>query len=445
VKWFLALSLSLLGAAQASTQAAVPTYPPCARSSDIDGKGTYQLMGSGGWIFESHEFQQPEPLNSKALASLKLLAQVLKAHGSNLILVPVPSRAMHYGAAVDLTQYPQLDFSPQSYQVAWTEMIRQVRQTGVFAVDLLPSVLSFVPGARGEDFYYPRDHHWTLSGIEVATALVAAQISSVAQAQAIELEREHGTLSVRPRGEFVGAIGRHYQELCGVTVAAMQRYDTTFAADDADLLGDTEPVIGIFGDSFGLTYPDNNYLYPDTGFGVLLEASATLPTVNNAVSGSGKTAGLAGYLADPEIRAHLPKFLVVPFMGSVSNNTFDYGQMTAALLGCSADTTLAKTSYTGRAARSTFAPGSRAPVTGMSVLHIHTDAPANYLEVREGRYTDGSELRFEIFRIAADYYAGSRTDFYTLLPSGKSVQSLVVQLAQQQPITGYVEWCALKN
>ncbi len=37
--------------AQAATPTVQPTYAACAKSSDIDGKGTYELFGSDGWIF----------------------------------------------------------------------------------------------------------------------------------------------------------------------------------------------------------------------------------------------------------------------------------------------------------------------------------------------------------------------------------------------------------
>ncbi|MFB9993239.1 hypothetical protein ACFFLM_14800 [Deinococcus oregonensis] len=443
----LGLSLGLLSlwSEPCAAQSVAASYTSCSKSNDIDGKGTYELFGTQGWIFESHEFKANEALTSKTLAALTLMAKAFKARGSHLILVPVPTRAIQAANTVNLTQYPQLRFSAPQYAAAWTTMITQARSTGVFVVDLLPPILKFNPSTRGEEFFYPRDHHWTLSGAETAARQVTAQIQAIAQAQRLELQETPGLLEIVQRGEFIGPLGNHYTQACGTKTEPMKRFQARSTVQGDSLLGEVEPLIGIYGDSFGLTYPDNNYAEPDTNFASMLEATAKLPTINNSVSGSGKTATLAGYLARPESLDHLPPFVVVPFMGGISNNTFDYGQITAALISCSGATRLAKTEQASPSARMLFAASSAAPTLGKSLIHIHTNAPTNYLEVREGRYGDNSALNFEIYRTAAPYYSGSRTDFYSLLSDNKTVSSLVVQLDKQAPISGYVEICSVPD
>ncbi|WP_168733634.1 hypothetical protein [Deinococcus sp. Arct2-2] len=444
----LLLSVASGGLASAQSplaQAAAPAYPACAKSSDIDGKGTFELFGTNGWIFESHEFKANEALSSRTLSALTLMAKAFKARGSHLILVPVPTRAVRAADTVNLTQYPQLRFSAAQYATAWTTMIAQARSTGVYVVDLLPTILNFNPGVRGEEFFYPRDHHWTLSGTEAAARQVTAQIQAIAQAQGLELQETPGLLEIVQKGEFTGPLASHYTRACGTTTEPLKRFQASYTVQGDSLLGDVQPLIGIYGDSFGLTYPDNKYAEPDANFAVMLEATAQLPTINNSVSGSGKTATLAGYLALPEGREQLPPFVVVPFMGGIPNNTFDYGQVTAALIDCSAATRLARTEVASPSPRMLFAPPSTGPTLGKSLIHIHTNAPTNYIEVREGRYTDNSVLSFEIYRIAAPYYFGSRTDFYSLLADDKTVNSLMVQLDKQRPVSGYVETCKIPD
>jgi hypothetical protein len=418
-----------------------PLYAPCAKSGDIDGKGTAELFSPEGWIFESHEFKSQEVLTSKTLAALTLLAEAFEARGAKLILVPVPTRAIRAAETVDLTRYPQVRFSAQAYTASWNSMVAQARATGITVVDLLPTIVSFKTNTRGEGFFYPRDHHWTMSGMEVAAEQIAAEIDRLAKAQNLSLERQEGSLKVSRSGEFVGSIGEHYAKACGTEVKSMPLYDATYTVESISLLDDVEPLIGIFGDSFGLSFPYNTYNRPDKNFSVMLEAKTGLPTINNSVSGNGKTATLAGYLADPKLVAKLPPYVVVPFMGGLSNNVFDYGQMRAALLGCSDATRLIKTEFAAPSPKMTFTPKLAAPSTGKSLIHIHTDVPANYLEVRQGTYTDASPLSFEIYRTSAPYYTGSRTDFYSMLADDKTVRSLTVQLDKLAPVSGYIEIC----
>ncbi|WP_197474682.1 alginate O-acetyltransferase AlgX-related protein [Deinococcus puniceus] len=435
--------LSLGGAlAQAAVSSVQPTYAACAKSSDIDGKGTYELFGSNGWIFESYEFSALEGLRGTSVAALTRLAKAFKARGSTLILVPVPTRAVSADKTLDFARYPQLQFSKDHYVASWNTMIAQARATGITVIDLLPTVLDFQVNARGEDFFQSRDHHWSLSGMEAATTQIAAQISALAQAQKLDLERQQGELTIKPAGGSAGSMGSHYMKACDLKIEAMPVYDATYTAESTSLLDDVEPVIGIFGDSFGLSYSSTRV---DKNFGVLLEAKTALPVVNNSVSGNGRTATLAGYLADPALVDKLPPFVVVPFMGGISNSDFDYGQMTAALIGCSDANRIAQTKFSTPAAKMVFAPQPQGASKGNSLIHIHTDAPTNYLEVREGTYTDGSPLKFEIYRTSASYFTGSRTDFYSLLADEKSVRSLAVQLEKQGPVSGYVEVCRIPD
>lgn len=82
---------------------------------------------------------------------------------------------------------------------------------------------------------------------------------------------------------------------------------------------------------------------------------------------------------------------------------------------------------------------------GKRLTHIYTNAPTNYIEIREGRYTDNSVLSFESYRITAPYYFASRTDFYGLLSDDKTVNSLMVQLDKRRPVSGYVETCKIPD
>ncbi len=64
------------------------------------------------------------------------------------------------------------------------------------------------------------------------------------------------------------------------------------------------------------------------------------------------------------------------------------------------------------------------------------------MEIR-GKYTDGSNMTWESGRTAADYFKGSRNDFYTLLPSDKTPMQTLIGIDNHNPTGEYVEVCSV--
>lgn len=425
------LLLAGLGAAQEMPARASETPPlqGCAKSSDYDGKGSFELFGKNGFIFESPEFQ--DTYEFKGAGQLTLLVNAFRARGSELILVPVPSRAIKYAGGLDLTAYPRLDFSSQKFVQSWEKMIASARGTGAHVVDLLPDILAFKPGARGEDFFYPRDHHWTTSGAEKAAEETAELIAGIIKARQWTLPTKKGTLTFTGGSSFTGSYGNRFESVCGQKLPKMTSYQARYEQEDESLLGDEDAVVGIFGDSFGQGFPDSN-------FGPLLEYKTGLNTVNYSSAGAGPLLSLYGYLADPGVREKLPKFIVVPFMGWLSNNAFDYNQATAALLSCTDRTRLARVDFPAGQEKISF--GTLPQTDARKLVHIHTNETTNYLEVR-GKYTDGSPMRWENWRVSADYFRGSRNDFYSLAAVGRTPLEASIAIDGRKPTAGYAEVC----
>lgn len=107
----------------------------------------------------------------------------------------------------------------------------------------------------------------------------------------------------------------------------------------------------------------------------------------------------------------------------MSNNDFDYDQSTAALVGCDAKRMISKTDGTPTALLATWTPDDQPTRLVRRILHVRTSVPTPYLEVR-GKYSDGSPLSFESYQVSADYYKGSRTEFYAILPGEQSRASI---------------------
>jgi alginate biosynthesis protein AlgX len=407
----------------------------CAKSSDIDGKGTSQFFDKNGWIFESWEYKDDNQFT--ASDSLTQLVLALKDRGSNLILVPTPFRTIKYASGVQSDNPIVANFSKSKYIKSWNDMLVATRATGATVIDLLPAVQNYKTSARGETFYYPRDHHWTTSGAEVAAQQVAAAIKQLRSKNSIPLQRETNSITFTSKTELVGSFGEHYATACGNRPPLMKRFDAKLSTGSSNLLTTSKTIVGVFGDSFGQAYPDNN-------FSPLLENATQLSTTNYSVSGGGPTVALAGYLADAKVRDQLPPFIVVPFQGWVSNNYFDYSQITAALVGCNASRMISTMSDSPTQSAVTFKPKDDPQSKNQRILHVTTSIPTNYFEVR-GKYIDGSDLRFEIYRTSADYYKGSRTEFYAILPKAQAVDYATFKIEGSKSFKAKVELCNLES
>ena len=411
--------------------AGATAVPSCGKSNDIDGKGTAQFFDNNGWIFESWEYQ--DDYQFTATDSLKELVQTLKARGSSLILVPTPFRTIKYADKVISDNPLVKGFSKVKYKQSWNDMISTARITGANIIDLLPSVQNFKLSSRNEYFYYPRDHHWTTSGAEVAAAQVADLIKKLSSDGKILSGKN--SISFSGKTELLGSFSEHYLAACGSKLPLIKRFDTKITRNSNSLLGETSTAIGVFGDSFGQAYPDNN-------FSPLLENKTQMQTTNFSVSGGGPTVALAGYFADAKIRAKLPPFIVVPFQGWISNNFFDYGQITAALVGCDKKRIIGTSDITTLSNINTFTPKDDSTKQAQRILHVTTSVPTNYFEVR-GKYSDGSDLRFEIYRTSADYYKGSRTEFYAILPKSQAVDYATFKIEGDKKFKMRAELCTL--
>ncbi|WP_027483710.1 alginate O-acetyltransferase AlgX-related protein [Deinococcus pimensis] len=415
-----ALGIGCAGAQSADT----PT--PCDKAS-------YMIFGSGGngWIFEPWEFGDNIAL--PAVDELKVMQAAFEKRGAQLVMVPVPSRPSKYISKIDLRKYPNLKFSPQTYQTTWEAMIDAARSSGTSVVNLLPNILSYQPGSRGESFFYPRDHHWTTSGAEVAAGQVAAEIKRLIAARGMKLKAEDVSVKVERAGFNSGSFADRYFSLCGTKSDIMPAYKATLTVKGGGLLDDEDAVVGVFGDSFGLASPDNN-------FAPFLEAKTGLRTVNYSLPGAGSFGSLTGYLADPKFVGKLPKFVVVPFLGSISSDPTVYRQVTAELDGC------AKPASKFTLDGTSDAPFSWANVPALGqrgAVHLHLGAPTQKVELTLG-YDDGSTEKVTLNRPGNDWYKGNRTDFYLALAKGRTLKTVSVR-ADDKPAKLTGQLCALDS
>ncbi|WP_350244401.1 alginate O-acetyltransferase AlgX-related protein [Deinococcus sonorensis] len=365
-------------------------------------------FGTDGWMFEPWEFN--DTFSFSATAALQELNEAFRARGSTLVLVPVPSRPYKYLSKIDPTLYPNLKFSPETYKQSWQTMIQAARATGVTVVDLLPSVENYSTSETGEEFFYPRDHHWTTSGVQVIAPVVAQAISALKLPGLNKLTVKMDGFSLKKEGFNSGAFADRYTKACGSRAASSPAYKVRYTKQTG-LLDDTVATIGVFGDSFGLAYPDNN-------FAPLLEWNTKLNTVNYSLAGGGSLGALTGYLADPAVNHSLPQVVVVPFMGAVPNDANQYRQITATLRGCPGPVQAVQSA--AEAAVTFQADGA-----AHSAVHLAFTQDTQKVKLTLD-YQDGTSEKMTLNRSNADYFKGDRRNFYVSLPADRTVKDLQV-------------------
>ncbi|MEX2579931.1 MAG: hypothetical protein WD342_12810 [Verrucomicrobiales bacterium] len=189
-------------------------------------------------------WQPPIPL----IASF---AAQLEARGIELVLAPVPTKAMlqpgGFGRSGNTVAHPD-----------YRDILDDLRNAGIETVDLLP-VLGGIP--RERDRFLKQDTHWTPLGMERSARAVAGRIRSGPDAADPEKAVEIREVERTHRGDLVGMLDAAGSE----TLFPLERQTLRQVIDPgtgAPPRSDPEAEVVLLGDSFVNVYDD-----PALGFG----------------------------------------------------------------------------------------------------------------------------------------------------------------------------------
>ena len=399
------------------------SFPSCKASEDM-------IFGINGWIYEYWEWNSA--FQFTAADEITDMDNAFKKRGINLIMVPVPNRTVKYSEYVDIPKYYNIKFSVPEYTMDWNKMVNDIDKLGVNIVNVLPTVQKYKVGSRGETFYYPRDHHWTTSGAEASSQAVALVIKKMIKEKNIPLKPASGVLKVVKQGYNSGSFGDHYNDKCKNRPPNMDAYKATNTFPKSNLLEDKKPELGIFGDSFGLAGPDNN-------FSTFMEHYSGLRTVNYSNPGIGPFGSLVGYLADPKINKDLPRFVVVPTLSWLPNDTIIYRQITAEVTGCMHK--IQGASKTFKTNTSTYGYTPNLLTQGdWNSIHINLNGDAKQVNLNVV-YDDGSSEKLNLVRNANDYYKGDLRNFHVTFSKNKKVKSADISVDALKAFSGEIEMC----
>lgn len=245
------------------------------------------VEGQDGWHFLANELRHvsrgtewvapdtpPDPPHSDPLPALTTLRAQLGEMGIELILVPVPAKAVVHAEALPDGKGDRAEDDPSGLGA----FLSHVREQGFQAVDLESLFASVLPDAQ---VYCKTDSHWSPLGIELAAEAVAEIIrkqSWHADAGKTEIQlREPMDLSFQ--GDLVGEDGPRE------TLPLRRAYRT----DGGSLLDESSPVL-VLGDSHTLVFGEGGDMHSrDGGFVEHLAHALQLPVERIANRGSAST------------------------------------------------------------------------------------------------------------------------------------------------------------
>jgi alginate O-acetyltransferase complex protein AlgJ len=262
------------------------------------------VVGQGGWIFTSEEFDQPKNFADEIKAKTDYIVKVrdlLKARNISLLVAPVPAKARVYRQY--LAKYPY----PSYWETQYADFVSSLRAAGVPALDLVPVLSS--PNIQT---YLKTDTHWTPEGARLAAQAIAASVASAypylsyphtAYQAAKKSETEH-------RGDLLRYVAlKPFEKQFGVMPDQLNVYQFTAqpssdsaASNGDDLFGETSVPVTLVGTSYSA---NKNWPFAD-----FLKESLQTDLVNAADEGMGPFDVMQKYLKSDAFKTTPPQLLI---------------------------------------------------------------------------------------------------------------------------------------
>ena len=258
------------------------------------------LVGSGGWLYTTEEFQTAPTDDAQIAAKLTEIRQVkatLATQGAQLMVLLVPAKSRVYPEHLGRYRWPGVKRNVY-------EAFRQnLENSGVVAPDLLPALNA--AKAQGEVFLHT-DTHWTPLGAQVAAQMVRQAMATLAHKP--ELPAASFTLKTAAPASYSGdllkyvALGR-LQERIGpvpdqLRTPSAQRTD----GGGGGLLGGDAPAVTLVGTSYSAN--------AHWGFESQLKVALGTDVINAAQEGKGPIIPMREYLKSAAYKNAPPRLMV---------------------------------------------------------------------------------------------------------------------------------------
>lgn len=350
-------------------------------------------QGNDGWFFRiNNDFREDFTLYPETAAYLSRLAHALEAHGTTLVMIPLPVRAMAGHVSLNRSIPVQEDFNNRAALHSYHAYIQALEKAGLIAVNLASSEADLNP-----DHYFRRDIHWTPEGARATAEKTARMLMSLPRYASLH----PASYETRRTGEATmrGKTLQEIERLCSSPVPAesFPVYETRLKASGAQALfgsGDAASVL------VGTSYSDMD-MFNFMGF---LSQYSGLAIANYAIGAGELFNAMISYVSAPEFVQTHPPFLLWEMPGHYNINigsAASFRQIIPAISGDCANKAVAANEFEVKEGKGgtllTVAPEKN--VSGSSYyLSLASDTVSLATFTLEMEYADGDGEWFTIDR-----------------------------------------------
>ncbi len=269
-------------------------------SIGVMGAARYLLIGEGrkgvvvgidGWLFTTEETRPLPASLSPSVAKIAEIRDTLAAHGTRLIVVPLPAK-------VDV-QAAEASAQELSTEMAgfYADLQAKLNAAQIDTVDARTPLVELV---KSKPAFFATDTHWTLDG-------AAAVAAAVAKSGLIPLGTAQMTRTEEPKAEFAGDLVSYVTTegiapMLGLDREDANPYVVAAPADTSDIFAAAQVDVVLIGTSYSAN--------PHWSFAEALKLDLHQDVLNAAEQGLGPVKPMDTYLASDSFRDAPPKVVI---------------------------------------------------------------------------------------------------------------------------------------
>lgn len=326
------VAMTTTGAAQAACAPGSTCFELCPEVSLETSYNTagsalrYLFNGKGSWLFATElDLRQDFRFTEQALAGMARLKQTFDRHGTTVVIVFTPPRALMHPDKLRQARYDH-GRALSTYRVA----LQQLRQLGY----VVPDYTRLIPDKDGT-FYQRRDHHWTTIGARKTARLVADTIAELPEYR--DLRKTAFVTELKGQYKKYGTLGNVATRVCGLGMP--NQYLASYSTSARDSKGDDEsalfgdnvqrPEVALIGTSFSKGKVDYNF----AGF---MQEYLSVAIDNRAIRGGGYNGALEQMIIDGYFSSNPPRLLIWEIPGQYPLDSSSFYRLVGAELegGC---------------------------------------------------------------------------------------------------------------
>lgn len=264
--------------------------------------------GEEGWLFRDTDLKTEFGPGERGYQRFHYLNKLLKQHGTQLMMVPIPTRGI-----IETSKLGDIHYDTKQGQKAYAEYLNTLRKIGI----KVPELETLYKQELEKPLFFARDHHWTSYGAEEVAKLTARAVKQ--QGFYKDADKQEFETNKVGKMEMEGSHQKAAEQICETNYAnEFSDEYTTENITELDLFGDVaEPEVVLVGTS-------NSKAKLNFNFSGYLMQYSKLDILNLAKSGGGYDGAILDYLKSNDFKSNPPKLLIweVPSYYSLNSKSF---------------------------------------------------------------------------------------------------------------------------